>query len=188
METTLIIGLGNPDPALETTYHNVGALAVQWIAEHAAKNGNSATANSNAAAPALKFRTHKDSFSYAKLDNNIFIRPLTYMNESGRAVKDAMRVFGASAENIIIIHDDSDIPVGEFKRVTGGGSAGHNGIKSIIDHLHTEDFSRIRIGIRAANEVHRKKAGDFVLSPISTANKKSFDAVFRKIRDRYFKA
>jgi PTH1 family peptidyl-tRNA hydrolase len=103
------------------------------------------------------------------------------MNESGRAVQDAMRVFGAGAKDIIVIHDDSDIPVGEFKRATGGGSAGHNGIRSIIDHLHTEDFARIRIGIRAANEAHRKKAGDFVLSPITATDKKAFEQVFEKI-------
>jgi PTH1 family peptidyl-tRNA hydrolase len=174
MDQTLIIGLGNPDRALAATYHNVGALAVQWLAEHAAEN-------SGGAAVAPKFRTHKDSFSYAKLGNNIFIRPLTYMNESGSAVKDAIHVFGAAAKDIVIIHDDSDIPVGEFKRVIGGGSAGHNGIKSIIDHLYTEDFARIRIGIRAANEVRRKKAGDFVLSPITAADKKIFEAVYRKI-------
>jgi PTH1 family peptidyl-tRNA hydrolase len=176
MDHTLIIGLGNPDPALETTYHNVGALAVQWIAEHAAENGGGA-------AVAPKFRAHKDTFAYTKSRTYIFIRPLVFMNESGRAVKDAMRVFGASAKDIVIIHDDSDIPVGGIKRVTGGGSAGHNGIRSIIDHLHTEDFARIRIGIRAANEAHRKKAGDFVLSPITATDKKIFDDVFKKIAE-----
>jgi PTH1 family peptidyl-tRNA hydrolase len=179
MDQTLIIGLGNPDPALVHTYHNVGARAVQWIAEYAAKNGDDA-------ATALKFRTHKDSFAYAKSETYIFIRPLVYMNESGRAVKDAMRAFGVTAKNIVIIHDDSDIPVGEFKRAHGGGSAGHNGIKSIIDHLHTEDFARIRIGIRAVNEIHRKKAGDFVLSPITAQDKKIFEGVFEEIRDTYF--
>jgi len=189
----IVIGLGNPDPALETTYHNVGALAVQWIAEHAAENGGAAakrhdgaTADSNAAAPAVKFRAHKDSFAYVKTEKYIFIRPLVYMNESGRAVKDAMHVFNADAKDIIVIHDDSDIALGEFKRAQGGGSAGHNGIKSIIEHLHTEDFARIRVGIRAANEAHRKKAGDFVLSPITPADKKIFEAVFKEIRNTYF--
>ncbi len=173
MDQTLIIGLGNPDPTLEETYHNIGSRAVQWIAD-------------NAGAP--KFRAHKGLFAYAKSGSTIFIRPLVYMNESGRAVKDAIHVFGARAKDIVIIHDDSDIPIGEFKRVTGGSSAGHNGIRSIIDHLHTEDFARIRIGIRTANEAHRKKAGEFVLSPITTADKETFEAVYRKIRDRYFEA
>jgi PTH1 family peptidyl-tRNA hydrolase len=108
------------------------------------------------------------------------------MNESGRAVKDAMHTFSAIAKDIIVIHDDSDIALGEFKRAQSGGSAGHNGIKSIIEHLHTEDFARIRVGIRAANEAHRKKAGDFVLSSITPTDKKIFEAVYRKISDRYF--
>jgi PTH1 family peptidyl-tRNA hydrolase len=177
MDHTLIIGLGNPDPALETTYHNVGALAMQWIAEHAAGGG---TADGKSDVPP-KFRTHRNSFSYAKIGNDIFIRPLVFMNESGHAVHEAMRAFGAGAEDIIVIHDDSDIAIGDFKRATGGGSAGHNGIKSIIDHLHTENFTRIRIGIRKPNEVRRKKAGDFVLSPITGADKKIFERIFQKI-------
>ena len=180
MDQTLIIGLGNPDPALVHTYHNVGALAMQWIAEHAVENDGGTPAS------ALKFRTHKDSFSYIKSGKHIFIRPLVFMNESGRAVKDAMRVFGVGAKDIVIIHDDSDIPIGEFKRATGGGSAGHNGIRSVIDHLHTEDFARIRVGIRAANEAHRKKAGDFVLSPITATDKKIFENVFEKIAGLLF--
>jgi PTH1 family peptidyl-tRNA hydrolase len=171
MDHTLIIGLGNPDPALENTYHNVGALAVQWIAEHATADGGSTP----------KFRAHKDSFEYIKAGDQILIRPLVFMNESGRAVKDAMHVFGAGIKDIVIIHDDSDIAVGGFKRANGGGSAGHNGIRSIIDHLHTEDFARIRIGIRAKDEAHRKKAGDFVLSPITPSDKKAFEGVFEKI-------
>ena len=174
MDQTLIIGLGNPDPALMDTYHNVGVLAVQWIAEHAAEH-------SGATAAALKFRTYKDRFAYVKTEKYILVRPLSFMNESGRAVHDAMHAFGAEAKNIIVIHDDSDLPVGEFKRANGGGSAGHKGIRSIIDHLHTEDFARIRIGIREPNEMHRKKAGDFVLSPISARDKKTFEAVFEKI-------
>jgi len=186
MDQTLIIGLGNPDPALAETYHNVGVLAMQWIAEHATENAGGATMDKGAGAGALKFRAHKDSFAYIKTEKYIFIRPLVYMNESGRAVKDAMHIFDAREKDIIIIHDDSDIPVGEFKRAQEGGSAGHNGIKSIIEHLHTEDFARIRIGIRAANEVHRKKAGDFVLSPITATDKKIFEAVFKKVSDSLF--
>jgi PTH1 family peptidyl-tRNA hydrolase len=173
MDQTLIIGLGNPDPALENTYHNVGALAVRWIAEHADVDGPGM--------PALTFRAYKDSFEYVRTRNGILVRPLVFMNESGRAVKDAMHVFGAEAKDIVIIHDDSDLPVGEFKRVQGGGSAGHNGINSIIDHLHTEDFARIRIGIREKDEPRRKKAGDFVLSPITADDKKTFEGIFEKI-------
>jgi peptidyl-tRNA hydrolase len=76
MDQTLIIGLGNPDPALVDTYHNVGALAMQWIAEHAVGNGGGASADSGTTASALKFRAYKDSFAYAKTGKYIFIRPL----------------------------------------------------------------------------------------------------------------
>ena len=113
----LIIGLGNPDPALAETYHNVGSLAVQWMAKH----------TPNGTTP--KFRTHKGLFSYVKMEDRIFIKPLVYMNESGRAVKEAMHAFGGGVKNIVIVHDDSDIAVGEFKQVMGGRSAGHNGIR-----------------------------------------------------------
>jgi len=173
MDQTLIIGLGNPDPTLEGTYHNVGALAVQWMADHEEEG-----------APALKFRSHHNLFSYAKTGNRILILPLVFMNDSGRAVKEAMHVFGATPSDIVVIHDDSDIPVGEFKCVRDGGSAGHNGIRSIIDHLGTEDFARIRIGIRERDEVHRKKAGDFVLSPISAKDRIAFEEVFKNVTKR----
>lgn len=178
MDHTLIIGLGNPDPTLEETYHNVGTLAVQWMADHADADGPGM--------PAPTFRRHGDSFEYAKIRNHILIRPLTYMNESGRAVKDASHVFGGTLGSIVIIHDDSDIPLGEFKYAAGGGSAGHNGIRSIIKHLHTEDFARIRVGIREKDEVRRKKAGDFVLSPITAKDKKIFNEVFKEISSSLF--
>jgi PTH1 family peptidyl-tRNA hydrolase len=96
-------------------------------------------------------------------------------------VKDALRAFGAEAKDIVVIHDDSDIALGEFKRAQGGGSAGHKGIASVIDHLHTEDFARIRIGIRPKDEVRRRKAGDLVLSPITHADKDTLEKVFRTV-------
>ena len=161
MDHTLIIGLGNPDPALEETYHNAGALAMQWIAEHQGSTDG-----------AVRFRRYEEVFTYARIESSIFMRPLVFMNESGEAVKEAMHVFNISPEDIIVIHDDSDIPIGEFKHTEGGGSAGHNGIRSIIDHIGTENFARIRIGIREKDELHRKKAGEFVLSPSAPRIKK----------------
>lgn len=162
MDHTLIIGLGNPDPLLENTYHNVGTLAVEYLAPE-------------------KFRSHKGIFSYAKTGGRIFVKPLVFMNESGLAVKEAMRVFDAKPENIVIIHDDSDIAVGDVKYSSGGGSAGHKGIRSIIDHIKTNEFARIRIGIREKDEQHRKKAEEFVLSPITKKDREVFEEVFSKL-------
>lgn len=170
MEHTLIIGLGNPDPLLENTYHNVGVLAVEWLARNGAGESERTA-----------FRPHKGLFSYAKIGKQIFVKPLVFMNESGLAVKEAMRVFDAKPENVVIIHDDSDIAIGEVKYSTGGGSAGHKGIKSIIDHIGTNEFARIRIGIREKNETRRKKAEEFVLSPISARNGKIFEDVFSRL-------
>lgn len=181
MDQTLIIGLGNPDPTLTETYHNVGVIAVEWFAENAPNDAGDAVGP-------IAFRRHGDLFAYAKVDGKIFVRPLVYMNESGRAVSEAMRVFNADAKHIAIVHDDSDITIGDYRVSDGGRAAGHKGIQSIIDHLHTEDFKRVRIGIREKNEVHRKKAGDFVLSPISHADQKIFEEVFAKISDALFSA
>ena len=77
----------------------------------------------------------------------MFIKPLTYMNDSGLAVRKVMDYYHVDIEDILIIYDDMDFEVGNFKIKTTGSSAGHNGIKSIISHLNTEDFKRIRIGI-----------------------------------------
>jgi PTH1 family peptidyl-tRNA hydrolase len=172
MNHKLIMGLGNPDPTLEGTYHNVGVLAVRWMAEHAMDG-----------ASAPKFRAHRDEFAYAKVGAYIFILPLVFMNESYRAVKEAMRTFNASAKDLIIIHDDSDIAIGDFKYSDDGGSAGHKGIQSIIDHLHTTAFARIRIGIRKKDEIRRRKAEEFVLSPMSAKDEEVFEEVFEKISD-----
>jgi len=173
MKNMVIIGLGNPDPELEGTYHNAGMLAVDRLAEHAAKESGTNEA------PA--FRAYKDLFTYAAIGEQTFVKPLVYMNDSGRAAKEALRVLKAKPEDLIVAHGESDIALGEFKITRAGRAAGHKGIQSIIDHLKTDDFTRIRIGIREPNEEHRKKAGDFVLSPISKKNMATLTAVFDQI-------
>lgn len=169
-QVRIIVGLGNPGSEYENTYHNAGALALPSLAAALAPD-----------AGPLAFKRYKSSFEYAAADGFIFVKPLTYMNESGLAVRDALKVLKASPEDIAVAHDDSDLTIGAFKIVKGGGAAGHKGILSIVAHLGTEDFLRIRIGIRPANETHRKKAGDFVLSPITSADMDTLEAVFGEI-------
>ena len=104
------------------------------------------------------------------------------MNESGRAVREAMHAFDAEAKNIIIIHDDSDIPSANSNARKVDGSAGHNGIKSIIEHLHTEDFARIRIGIREKDEDTPEEGRRLRAIPHHRhRQKKVFEEVFKKI-------
>ena len=128
----LIVGLGNPGNEYERTRHNVGFMAVmhlagadaKWRAEHFA-------------------RTCVTSIDGRRV---IFAMPQTYMNDSGRAVRAIMDFYKIPIENIFVIHDDMDLKLGDMRTKVGGGSAGHNGIKSIDANVGRE-YTRIRIGI-----------------------------------------
>ena len=155
MKTRLVVGLGNPGPSYENTYHNAGALAMRAIM----------TALTGDATPTWK--TYKKLFAYAKTGDWVFVRPLTFMNESGSAVRTAAKKFHATPEHIILLHDDSDLPLGTWKISRARGAAGHHGAESVIAALGTNNFTRIRIGIRPVSERVRKKAEEFVLKPIT---------------------
>jgi len=101
------------------------------------------------------------------------------MNESGKAVKEAVKYFRAKPEEILIIHDDSDIELGKYKISFGRGSAGHQGVESIIKSLGTKNFWRLRIGIRRTK---RKKAGEFVLKKITPADKLVWERLFSDLK------
>jgi len=92
-----------------------------------------------------------------------------------------MKKIGAKPNDLIVIHDESDLPLGDYKISRNKHSAGHRGVQSIIDALHTKDFTRIRIGIRPAAEIKRKKASAFVLKKITARDKRILNAVFKKI-------
>lgn len=128
----LIVGLGNPGAEYERTRHNVGFMAVRALAG-AAANWRS---------------EHAAQTSRAEIDGRrvIFAMPQTYMNDSGRAVRALTDYYKIPIQNLIVIHDDMDLPVGALRTKVGGGSAGHNGIKS-IDAAVGRDYLRVRIGI-----------------------------------------
>jgi PTH1 family peptidyl-tRNA hydrolase len=176
----LLVGLGNPDKEYENTYHNVGALMLVYMKKPQALN------NLTKEVQEITWVKHKDLFEYVEADDAIFVRPMTYMNESGKAVREAMKKFGAKPEDLTIIHDDSDIIIGNYKISFARSSAGHKGVQSIIDALKTNAFTRIRIGIRPARERQRQKAGDFALKQISKTDQVILAEVFKKIAsDRY---
>ena len=156
----MIIGLGNPGEEYALTNHNAGAIAVATFAGDAS------------------WKSHAGVFRYAVSGTTAFVIPLTFMNESGRAVHEAMKKFGADAKDLTVVHDESDLPVGQYKVVTGGSSAGHKGIQSIIDAIGTPEFRRVRIGIRDPKEQKRKKAEAFVLHAMSPDDEKELNAVF----------
>mgnify|MGYP003318974964 CR=1 FL=1 len=131
----LIVGLGNPGKEYESTRHNIGFMTIDQIANK------------------LGSLTFKEDFfgAYSKLtinnENVILFKPYTYMNDSGRAVRAIVDFYKIDIDDILIIHDDLDLPTGQIRLRKDGGSGGHNGIKSIISNLNSESFKRLRIGI-----------------------------------------
>ena len=133
----LIIGLGNPGEKYEKTRHNTGFLAIDKIAD-------------NFQFPSSEFhRTFNAEISEDMINSEkvILVKPQTFMNNSGVTVKAMLDYYGIGIENIIVIHDDLDITIGEYKISKNRGSAGHRGVQSIMSYLGTEDFTRVRIGI-----------------------------------------
>ncbi len=131
----IIIGLGNPGDKYQATRHNIGWDAITRISD-------------DYRIP-LDFKKHKAicGTGFIEGEKVILAQPLTYMNLSGESVRELMDYYKVSTENIIIIYDDISLDVGQL-RIRGKGSAGgHNGIKSIISHLGTDEFPRIKIGV-----------------------------------------
>ena len=123
----LIVGLGNPGKEYELTRHNIGFMALDHYL------GN------------VAFKKKNNALFYEKNINDekvIFLKPITFMNDSGSAVKYFLNYFNISIEDLLVIYDDMDFDLGNFKLRKFGSSAGHNGIKSIIANLNTEDFKR----------------------------------------------
>ncbi len=171
----LITGLGNPGKEFENTYHNAGAMALSFFAKK----------RSDQEAPP-KFK-RKKLFEYAEENGVVLIKPLVFMNDSGRAIRTAAREFGVKPEAIAVIHDESDLPLGDFKISFGKNAGGHRGVQSIIDALQTKNFTRFRIGIRPKIEAQRKKAGMFVLKKITKKDEGTLRDVFEKINAEIIK-
>jgi len=165
----LIAGLGNPGKSYINTYHNIGAETLYRI-----------IGNKKLKKPFSIWK--KELFEYIKIENCIYIIPLTYMNEAGKAIRAAAKRFNIQPKDILIIHDDTDIALGVYKLSHDRGSAGHNGIKSIISCLGTKNFWRLRIGVRGA---HTIKASNFVLQKISPQDKELLEKVLLEIQASY---
>lgn len=132
----LIVGLGNPGKEYEKTRHNAGFMVIDKVAEQCKLSFNKTKFNALVA----EGRIHDESV--------ILMKPQTYMNLSGNAVSEAVRFYKLDASrDLLVIHDDMDLPLGKIRIRESGSAAGQKGMKSIIDLLHTQDIRRIRIGI-----------------------------------------
>ena len=136
----LVVGLGNPGQKYANTRHNMGFLTVDLLAEEAGVQLNK-----------VKFKSAYNILRFAGA-RCLVMKPQTYMNLSGKAVREAAQFYKIPPERVLVIYDDVSLPVGKLRVRPSGSAGGHNGIKNIIAHLGTQDFPRVKIGTGAPGE------------------------------------
>ena len=150
----LVAGLGNPGREYASTRHNVGFLVCDELAR---RHGGS-------------FRS---KFSGELADVRVdgarvaLLKPQTYMNESGRSVGAAARFYKLEPERLLVVHDEADLDLGRLQARAGGGLAGHNGLRSVAQHLRSQDFLRLRVGVGRPERGDPRPVADYVLAPFS---------------------
>jgi peptidyl-tRNA hydrolase, PTH1 family len=149
----LVAGLGNPGREYADTRHNVGFMVADELAR---RHGAS-------------FRSKfSGEVADLRLDGRVaLLKPNTFMNESGRSVGAAVRYFKVPPEALLVVHDEVDLEPGRLQARLGGGLAGHNGLRSVAQHLRTGDFLRLRVGVGRPERGDRRPVADFVLSPFA---------------------
>lgn len=164
MNKKLIIGLGNPGKEYVNTRHNIGFELLDYLDNSGYKS------KFNALYKELKF------------DNYIIylIKPLSYMNLSGKVVSDFVNYYNIDINDILVIQDDLDMTLGKIKFIFNSSHGGHNGIKDIINHLNTKEFLRLKIGISKNNEYDTK---DYVLGKFTNEEKEVIHNSYMKLKD-----
>ena len=166
----LVVGLGNPGPEYERTRHNVGFLVADVLAERIGD----------------RFAVHKKSGAdllQARLDGRqiLLAKPRTYMNLSGRPVAALAKFFSVPVDQVIVVHDELDLPFGTLKLKQGGGEGGHNGLRSISQALTTKEYLRTRIGI--GRPPGRQDPADYVLKPFAAPERKEVPVIVEQAAD-----
>ena len=165
----LVVGLGNPGDEYDKTRHNVGAEVVELLAR---RHGGKLRKQ--------KERSLTDEVNVGGKRMALAI-PLTYMNLSGEAVAPLVRRYGVEPGQLVVVHDEMDFELGRLQVKNGGGLAGHNGLKSIVAHLHTQDFVRVRIGI--GKPPGSRQGAVHVLRRFSKAERKVIDVTLEEAAD-----
>jgi PTH1 family peptidyl-tRNA hydrolase len=165
----VVVGLGNPGDRYEATRHNTGAMVVALLARRAGET----------------LRRHRSGCLAADTTMGgrraVLARPLTYMNDSGRPVRELVRWYRSSPAELVVVHDELDIPFGQVRIKFGGGVAGHNGLGSIVAHLGTRDFGRVRVGI--SRPAGRRDPVDWVLERFTGAERKQIPEIVERAAD-----
>jgi len=186
----LIVGLGNPGKKFEKTRHNVGFLAIENLKLESKKISSSppsprcvwgsVTENFSDWKYKKKFQAE---ISQGRINNKelILIKPQTFMNESGKAVKLLTKIYHLSPKTLFVIHDDIDLSLGKIRISVGRGAAGHRGVQSIIDELGTKNFVRFRLGVEPKTyNLKPNTLCDFVLQKFNKEEEKILKEVIKK--------
>jgi len=165
----LVVGLGNPGDEFRHTRHNVGADVVEMLAtRHGARLRKG---KERAVADEVRIGDKRVALAI----------PLTYMNDSGQAVAALARRYGVEPARVVIVHDELDLPPAVLKVKEGGGLAGHNGLRSIKQHLHSDEFVRVRIGV--GKPVSKERGADHVLNRFSKRERAEIDVTLEDAAD-----
>jgi PTH1 family peptidyl-tRNA hydrolase len=147
----LVVGLGNPGREHARNRHNVGWLVVDELAR---RHDGAWRGKFHGQLAEIRIDGHKVAL----------LKPETFMNDSGRAIGDAMRFFKLDPDAVLIVHDESDLPLGRLQARAGGGLAGHNGLRSVAQHLGTPEFLRLRVGVGRPERGDPRRLADYVLT------------------------
>lgn len=166
----LIVGLGNPGKEYKNTRHNVGFMVLDYILGD------------------VNWKSKFDGLYYEDNSNGekvIYVKPTTYMNLSGNCVREYVNYYKIDKKDILVIHDDLDLSFGSYKLKKNSSAGGHNGIKSIINRLNSQEFARLKVGVSHDRSVDTK---DYVLGNFSKQEKELFmemQNIFNKIIESF---
>jgi peptidyl-tRNA hydrolase, PTH1 family len=167
----LIVGLGNPGAKYDRTRHNIGFTAIDTLAQfwRISLSENS------------KFKGIFGEGAGVNGDKIRLLKPMTYMNRSGESIQAVISWYKLSPESVLVIYDDMDLPIGKLRMRLSGSAGGHNGMKSAIAHLHTQNFPRLRIGIGKPTNDLDTDSVSHVLGKFSPAETKIMSEVLNLV-------
>lgn len=175
----LFVGLGNPEPKFFRNRHNVGFMAIDAL--------NAFLKRKYKRKPAVASEKFLQAIVWDYSPFAVLAKPMKFMNDSGVAVKKLVEAYKADFSDLYIIHDDLDIPIGEYKIQVGKGPKVHNGIGSVEEELGTKEFGRIRIGIENRDPEKRTKGEEYVLSNFTDDEERIIKWTIQKlIHDNFF--
>jgi peptidyl-tRNA hydrolase, PTH1 family len=166
----LVVGLGNPGEEYARTRHNVGAEVIEMLAR---RHGGKLRKSKELRATVDEVRVNGQRMALAI--------PTVYMNDSGQAVAPLVRRFGVEPDHLVVVHDELDLPTAELRIKIGGGLAGHNGLRSIKQHLHDDGFARVRIGV--GKPPSKERGANHVLSGFSKRDREQIGVTLEEAAD-----